>query len=328
MTTPSKPSRNTLPCEASSRAASEPLWGTAPHAEHWILLEHSGTWAPKPLESAGLSSDIVDRLTEWQTLLSPCRIQLIRKPQLRKPELRKPELRKPIPEQQRALFLARTSSAGSSLWSWTLNTLDDLLDVQLPGASGSSSASRDVASDDPAKNEPLYLVCTHGKRDPCCARLGNSVYQSLAALTANVWQTTHVGGHRFAANVVSLPAGACYGRVQANEAQSLLDAEARGELYRLDRFRGLCGYPPPAQAAHAFALERSGARHYQAELALAPRSAEPTYVAVRLGGETQHIAVQEEVLARPIVKSCGEEPVTLQRFRFEDAPSPSSAFAD
>ena len=52
-------------------------------------------------------------------------------------------------------------------------------------------------------DDPLYLVCTHGKRNVCCARLGGPLAQALAARhPGQVWETTHVGGHRFAANLV------------------------------------------------------------------------------------------------------------------------------
>ena len=52
-------------------------------------------------------------------------------------------------------------------------------------------------------DEPVFLVCTHGKRNVCCARLGVPLAQALATRhPGQVWETTHVGGHRFAANLV------------------------------------------------------------------------------------------------------------------------------
>jgi hypothetical protein len=52
----------------------------------------------------------------------------------------------------------------------------------------------------------MLLVCTNGRRDVCCALWGQRFYAAAAALLPNVWQTTHLGGHRFAATAVSLPA--------------------------------------------------------------------------------------------------------------------------
>jgi hypothetical protein len=48
----------------------------------------------------------------------------------------------------------------------------------------------------------------------CCARLGVPLAQALAARHPGpVWETTPVGGHRFAANLVLLPHGLYYGPV-------------------------------------------------------------------------------------------------------------------
>ena len=62
--------------------------------------------------------------------------------------------------------------------------------------------------------EPLYLVCTHGKHDPCCAQRGRPVTAALAAARpGRVWQASHLGGCRFAPTVLVLPLGLMYGRV-------------------------------------------------------------------------------------------------------------------
>ena len=60
----------------------------------------------------------------------------------------------------------------------------------------------------------MWLVCTNGKRDACCARDGVPVARALAALRPDeAWECSHLGGHRFAANVALLPEGLCFGRV-------------------------------------------------------------------------------------------------------------------
>ena len=68
---------------------------------------------------------------------------------------------------------------------------------------------------DAARSAPQYFVCTNGQRDLCCARFGLPTYAALRERVGErVWQTTHVGGHRFAPNVLTLPQAALYGRVQ------------------------------------------------------------------------------------------------------------------
>ena len=63
--------------------------------------------------------------------------------------------------------------------------------------------------------EPVFLVCTHGKRSVCCARLAGRCRAGArrAASRARSGSSTHVGGHRFAANLVILPHGLYYGPV-------------------------------------------------------------------------------------------------------------------
>ncbi len=97
---------------------------------------------------------------------------------------------------------------------------------------------------------PLLVVCTHGKRDRCCARYGRPLYDALSEQAEEdwIWQSTHVGGDRFAGNVVCFPHGLYYGRVAPDAAWALLDEHLAGRIY-LDRFRGRCCYPFPVQAA-------------------------------------------------------------------------------
>jgi hypothetical protein len=96
---------------------------------------------------------------------------------------------------------------------------------------------------------PLILVCTHGRRNACCARLGGPLARALAARHAGqVWETTHVGGDLHAANMVILPHGLYYGPADQGLAEAASEAYQRGEVI-LDRYRGRAGTPVSAQAA-------------------------------------------------------------------------------
>jgi hypothetical protein len=105
---------------------------------------------------------------------------------------------------------------------------------------------------------PLFLVCTHGRRDRCCARLGVPLARDLAARYPDeVWETTHVGGHRFAANLVILPHGLYYGPVGEAESMAAIDAYQRGRV-TAGRYRGRAGQPRPTQEAEHEALVQAG----------------------------------------------------------------------
>ncbi len=106
---------------------------------------------------------------------------------------------------------------------------------------------------------PLYVVCTHGKRDRCCAKQGRPLYDALRGETETdrVWQSTHVGGDRFAGNVVVLPHGLYYGRVGPVDAGTLLAAHAAGDV-DLDCYRGRSAWSFPVQAAERAIRESEG----------------------------------------------------------------------
>jgi hypothetical protein len=100
---------------------------------------------------------------------------------------------------------------------------------------------------------PLYLVCAHGRHDPCCAIRGRPVAEVLeAARPGAVWECSHVGGDRFAANLVALPHGLFYAHVGTGTAAEVAAAYERGEV-RPDLLRGRSAFAPPAQAAQHYA---------------------------------------------------------------------------
>ena len=106
---------------------------------------------------------------------------------------------------------------------------------------------------------PLFLVCTHGKHDPCCARFGRPLFEALAEQVEEeaVWQTTHIGGDRFAGNLLCLSRGVYYGRVERKDAGRVLDAHLEDTI-ELAHYRGRSCYSFAAQAAERDIRERTG----------------------------------------------------------------------
>jgi hypothetical protein len=104
-------------------------------------------------------------------------------------------------------------------------------------------------------HEPVYLVCTHGRHDACCAVRGRPVAAALAsAFPERTWECSHIGGDRFAANVVVLPHGLFYGHVPPVRAVELARHYDKG-LVVPDLLRGSGAFTPPVQAAQHFARE-------------------------------------------------------------------------
>ncbi|ODT82606.1 MAG: hypothetical protein ABS76_05920 [Pelagibacterium sp. SCN 64-44] len=101
------------------------------------------------------------------------------------------------------------------------------------------------------------ICCTDSRRDACCARYGFSTYKALVAAADparfNIVQCTHIGGCRFAASLVVMPARQRYGRMTAAHAPAFLGALDRGEIY-LPTYKGRSDHPEPAQVAELAAL--------------------------------------------------------------------------
>jgi hypothetical protein len=108
-------------------------------------------------------------------------------------------------------------------------------------------------------DHPLMVVCTHGKRDRCCAKNGRPLYDALRHETESswVWQSTHVGGDRFAGNVVMLPQALYYGRVEPGGVPALLEAHMSGRI-EMEHYRGRAAYTFPLQAAEHAIRESEG----------------------------------------------------------------------
>jgi hypothetical protein len=100
----------------------------------------------------------------------------------------------------------------------------------------------------------LWLVCTNGRRDVCCAEFGRPIARALAAHWPDeTWETTHLGGHRFAGTFLALPSGITIGRADPESAVAdAAEIAAGGHPWRASR--GRAGFPPEAQVAELTAL--------------------------------------------------------------------------
>lgn len=120
----------------------------------------------------------------------------------------------------------------------------------------------------------ILLCCTHGKIDLCCAKFGNAAYQAIQAENAlrgygfDVWESSHVGGCRLAANVVALPGIRRYGRVTPEVVPELLASEKEGHAY-LPCFRGVAGLNSLQQCADLAARYWLTSQGMDAELSVA-----------------------------------------------------------
>ena len=89
---------------------------------------------------------------------------------------------------------------------------------------------------EPLETEQIF-VCTHGKHDLCCAKFGQTVYQRLREeasdkkLELDVWEASHLGGHRFAPNLMLFPGGHSHGHLQEDMVPAFLDDWEAGKIH-------------------------------------------------------------------------------------------------
>lgn len=104
----------------------------------------------------------------------------------------------------------------------------------------------------------LYMFCcTHGKRDNCCAKFGQSVVYELKrgaierGIDLHVWECTHIGADRLSATAVVFPHNFMYGRMRVENVSDVLDYLEKGYPYP-PCYRGQLGLSSIEQIAQAF----------------------------------------------------------------------------
>ena len=214
-------------CSSVSSALGEPLLGTASQVKRWLLVEDPGPWGYDALSHNRVPRELFGALKSWADSVS-ARVVLVRRGAR-------------LVGTPRKLFLADSNPGSGWLKSLNLDAIHSLLEVDR-----NAFKAGDVPGD---KLDGLYLVCTHGRHDRCCSVRGNPVARALCARYGETaWECSHIGGDRFAANVVCLPRGAYFGRVPSGEAERVTEDFADGVL-DLDLFRGWSFYPFVVQAA-------------------------------------------------------------------------------
>ena len=260
-----------MSCSELSLAAGEALAGTATRAGRWLLVEVRGPWGRDAVADSGLPDDVRELLEAFDG-----RVQLIRRPDRRAGT---------------TVVRVVTVEGDGEARRLELDQLDGLL-------------TADLDAGEPLDGQ-LLLVCAHGRRDACCARLGVPLFDALGPSVGAglLWQASHLGGHRFAPNLVVLPFGLQFGRLPVGEAPAAVRALAGGRI-PLEWYRGRTLYPAPVQAAEiavrrALGLDGIGDLRLLSETSRSVRFATP-------GGD---VTVRVEESRGPSVPpSCDAEP--------------------
>lgn len=225
-------------CSLMSRDAAELSCGTASLGEVWFLVEYPYPWGPRAMEDSGLPLAVKRHLVAATKQVPHSRVLLIKQESAPRDFLR--------------LFVVRSRERDPFIARMRLDSYQQVLSVDLAAMASGTSETGVVTRD------PLWLICTHGRRDKCCAKFGYTLYKSLRAARGDaIWQSSHVGGDRFAANLVAFPHGLFYGHVD-NDGGAAIIREYEQQRVALDGYRGRSCYAHAVQAAEFFVRKESG----------------------------------------------------------------------
>lgn len=293
----SAPLEGPFRCSAASVGTTEPLEGTASTVRTFLLLENRGPWGVHALREARLDHELRDRLLQLEG--QGVRPLLVRRPGPR------------AVAGTTRLFTAHPPTA--RLEGAELADPRELLDIDLGALASEGSAGLAPQSG------PMFLTCTHGRHDVCCAELGRPLAAALAAAAPEeTWEVSHVGGDRFAPNVLVLPHGLYCGRLLPAEADRFVQDHRDGRL-DLEHLRGRSSYPFAVQAAEIH-LRRHLDHHAVDALPLLSRT--------RDGEVTTAVFAMGSTSWRVRIRTTRSAPARLTCRSWTEAAAPSHALVD
>jgi hypothetical protein len=291
-------------CSELSRLSGERSAGTASTGAVWLLLEYPHGWGRRAFEESALPPEVKQFFKETMARIKHSRLLFIKTDRGRA-------------DARMNLFVVRCRERSPFAVRLRLEKYFDVLGYDLAAiASGRDTQGGEVCEG------PLFLVCTHGRRDKCCAKFGIPLYNSLRESAGDtVWQSSHVGGDRFAGNLVCFPHGLFYAHTTPEAGRRVVEDYRAGRV-TADEFRGRACYSHFIQAAEAFVRAESGLDEVEALRFL---SAEPAHAdawrvrfAERAARRLHEVLVARRMsdFSNPI--SChATEPKPVQQFALE-----------
>ncbi|HET7328479.1 MAG TPA: sucrase ferredoxin [Nocardioidaceae bacterium] len=205
--------------------------GTASTVRAFLLIQQPGPWGEDALADCRLPDALTGELT-GRCAAAGVRPLLIRRHGREQPAGVR-------------VFAAYADPHEPWLETAVLDDVSALLDLDLAALGRGRSVGL------PRSQDPIFCVCTHGRHDICCAELGRPLARALAqSHPQHTWECSHIGGDRFAGNLLQLPDGLYYGRADAASGPRIASARLAGHL-DLENLRGRAGYGFAIQAAEA-----------------------------------------------------------------------------
>lgn len=265
-------------CAVQATLRGDLMIGTAFPAARMLLVEQPGPWGRAGLLASRFDSALAHRLVE-RVEARGIRVVAIRRPG------------RHVPQGPRR-WAAVDCRPGRERIIWGRFDEDrQLLELDVPGLLDVPGDTHDVR----ASTGPVYLVCAHGTHDACCAIRGRPVAAALEVRRpGGVWECSHVGGDRFAANLLVLPAGLLYGRVKPEDAEHLVTLTDRDRV-DADGLRGRVGFSSAEQAAMVLAHRVRPEAGWREVLVRAVDRDDPDHPVVTLSVADEELTVRVDV---------------------------------
>lgn len=287
-------------CSQLTQQSGTPLYGTASTFRVALLLEYAGAWNNK----AVLNNNLPASIKHW-----------IKTQQESVEDLRPIWIKRTTSGASKTLYVAATEAEEPQLYEINFERYEELLSLDV------ADILRSVSDLQPV-DEKVVVVCTNGKHDLCCAKFGLPIFHALEAESGlTVWQSTHLGGHRYAATAFALPSGVSYGYLTSENVRLVAEAIRSEQIY-LPCYRGRAGYPGVVNAADYFLRARIDQNALAAlKLSSAVRNNNGWCVQFQNGSEQHYTVEVSESDTEPVISSCGDKPPKPQKhyqlLRFE-----------
>lgn len=289
-------------CSSWSRSLGEDPAGTAARASAWLALEQRGPWGAKAPTQSLLDPELGAAL-ERRAGEHGGRLALIKAPRTH-----------PMPRATSRVLVSCIRPDRQFLLTGDVDDATQTLDVDW--AALTDGRVDDVLASAPwlrPRTGSVLLVCSNGRRDACCSLLGLPVAVALHDQYADdVWESTHLGGHRFAPTTVVLPQGWSHARMDPVAGSDVLRAATEGRVV-LERLRGHGSLNSAEQVADVVVRRTLGEEREQAVRVLGSHSETDaiTVVSVATPAGPRTVSVRRVPGSQTRPESCGKAQTPL-----------------
>ncbi len=281
-------------CARASHDCNESFLGTASPFRYALMIEYHGDFPESAIIGSNLPAAVKKHVLKLYETKSDIRILL---------------MKKQLYGASKKLFWADCAPNEMKLWHYSFDKYEDLLQLKL----GEMNKQWQLVT------EPQFFICTNGAHDPCCGKYGQDLFAASELQYNNVWQTTHLGGDRFAATVLALPTGIYYRRVHPAALAEIIAAHWRREVY-LPCFGGRSVYARAAQIAEYMLREKTHVKDLQ-RFTLITQSSVKNRHTVQFADQAKKytLVLQEVIEERTALLSChAKTPSPLMHYELLD----------